>query len=91
MIYLLIALGGAAGSVLRYVIGGIAGAAVERATNVNFTVSVGTVVPRTVRVVAVPDVIVEVHPEWRAYRYFVVDDQIIIVDDGFRIIAVFTV
>jgi fluoride exporter len=36
MIYLLIALGGAAGSVLRYVIGGVAGAAVERSTNVSF-------------------------------------------------------
>src|SRR3954468_20494431 len=36
MIYLLIALGGAVGSVLRYVIGGVAGAAVERATHVNF-------------------------------------------------------
>jgi fluoride exporter len=36
MIYLLIALGGAVGSVLRYVIGGVAGAAVERATHINF-------------------------------------------------------
>jgi fluoride exporter len=36
MIYLLIAVGGAVGSVLRYFIGGVVGAAVERSTNVNF-------------------------------------------------------
>jgi hypothetical protein len=62
-----------------------------RATNVNFSVSVGTVVPTSVRVVAVPTVIVDIHPEWRGYMYFVVDDQIIIVDRGHRIIAVLDV
>jgi len=62
-----------------------------RATNVNFSVSVGTVVPTSVRVVAVPTVIVDIHPEWRGYMYFVVDDQIIIVDRGHRIIAVLAV
>jgi hypothetical protein len=62
-----------------------------RATNVNFSVSVGTVVPTSVRVVAVPSILVDIHPEWRAYMYFVVGDQIIIVDRNHRIIAVLDV
>jgi Protein of unknown function (DUF1236) len=62
-----------------------------RATNVNFSVSVGTAVPTSVRVVAVPTVLVDIHPEWRGYMYFVVGDQIIIVDRGHRIIAVLDV
>jgi Protein of unknown function (DUF1236) len=62
-----------------------------RATNVNFSVSVGTAVPTSVRVVAVPTILVDIHPEWRGYMYFVVGDQIIIVDRGHRIIAVLDV
>ena len=62
-----------------------------RVTNVDFAVSVGTVVPQHVRVVAVPDVIVEVHPQWRGYLYFVVEDQIIIVDRNHRIVAILVV
>jgi hypothetical protein len=62
-----------------------------RASNVNFAISVGTTVPTTVRVVEVPAVIIEVHPEYRGHMYFVVDDEIIIVDRNHRIIAVLTV
>ena len=63
-----------------------------RVTNVNFSISVGTVVPRTVRVVAVPDTIVRIHPAWRGYRYFVYNDEIIIVEpDTLRIVAVLVV
>jgi CrcB protein len=36
MIYLLIALGGAVGSVLRYVVGDVVGPAIERSSHVNF-------------------------------------------------------
>jgi hypothetical protein len=64
---------------------------VPRATNVNFSVNVGTAVPTSVRVVEVPTVIVNIHPEWRGYRYFVYEDQIIIVDNGHRIVAVLVV
>ena len=64
---------------------------VERAS-INFALTVGTVVPRTVRLVAVPALIVEVHPAWRGYLYFVVDDEIIIVEPGsLRIVAVIAV
>ncbi len=69
----------------------LAGGNVPRATNVNFSINVGTVVPTSVRVVAVPAVIVEIHPEWRGYMYFVVGDEIIIVDRSHRIVAVLAV
>ena len=62
-----------------------------RASNVNFSISVGTTVPERVRVVAVPQVIVDVHPEWRGYLYFVVDERIIIVDRNHRIVAILVV
>jgi len=62
-----------------------------RETNVNFSVNVGTVVPRTVHVAAVPETLIRIHPEWRAHKFFVVRDEIIIVDENFRIIAVLPV
>ena len=58
-------------------------------SNINFTVNVGTVVPRTVKIVSVPSVLVEYHPAWRGYSYFIVDDEIIIVEPRtLKIIAV---
>lgn len=48
-------------------------------SNVNFSVSVGTVVPRTVRVQTVPASIVSIVPQYRGYSYFVVEDRIVIV------------
>ena len=63
-----------------------------RVNNVNFSINVGTVVPSHVHVVAVPPLLVEYHPEWRGYRYFVVNDEIIIVEPGtLRIVAVLPV
>lgn len=48
-------------------------------TNVNFSVSVGTAVPRTVSLHRVPTTIVEIVPQYRGYDYFVVRDQVVIV------------
>jgi len=62
-----------------------------RASNVNFNLAVGTVVPTAVRVVEVPQVIIEIHPEWRGFWYFVVNDEIIIVDRDHKIVAVLVV
>ena len=63
-----------------------------RVSKVDFSLNVGTVVPRTVHVVEVPEVIVTVHPEWRGYRYFVVNDEIVIVEpDTLKIVAVIDV
>jgi hypothetical protein len=59
-------------------------------TEINFNISVGTTVPRDrVRLVTVPSTIVEIHPAWRGYLYFVVEEEIIIVEPGsLRIVAV---
>jgi hypothetical protein len=61
-------------------------------TQVKFSLNVGTVVPRTVRVSPVPPILVEIHPAWRGYRYFVVGDELVIVEpDTLRIVAVIAV
>jgi hypothetical protein len=45
-----------------------------------------------VRVVTVPDVIVEIHPAWRGFLYFVYEDEIVIVDPrSHKIVAVLDV
>jgi uncharacterized protein DUF1236 len=51
-----------------------------RVSSPNFKVSVGAEVPRTVRFAALPRTIVEIEPEWRGFEYFMVGDQIVIVD-----------
>lgn len=56
--------------------------------NVDFSVNVGTAIPRTVRIVVLPPVFLEVYPQYRGRKYFVYNDQIIIVDDDYKIIAV---
>jgi hypothetical protein len=69
----------------------LAGGNVPRANNVNFSVNVGTAVPRSVHVVEVPSVIVDIHPQWRGFWYFVVGDEIIIVDRSHKIVAILAV
>jgi hypothetical protein len=66
----------------------LAGGNVPRANNVNFSINVGTAVPTSVHVVEVPATLIEIHPEWRGHMYFVVGDEIIIVDRNHRIIAI---
>ena len=62
-----------------------------RVTSVDFSVRVGTVIPRTVTLVVVPAVLVEFYPQYRGRKYFVYNDEIIIVDDEYRIVAVIQV
>jgi hypothetical protein len=63
-----------------------------KVSRVDFPVTEGTIIPRTVHVVAVPETLVEIHPEWRGYDYFVYNDEIIIVEpDTFRIVAIVAV
>jgi hypothetical protein len=58
-------------------------------TNVNFSVSVGTVVPRDVHLQTVPADIVEVVPQYRGYSFFAVRDEIVIVDPAsYKIVTV---
>ena len=61
-----------------------------RVSSVDFDLAVGSVVPRgPVQVVPVPDVLVQIKPEWRGLLYFVYDSQIVIVDPGdMRIVAI---
>ena len=55
----------------------------------NFNVSVGAVVPSTVQVVVHPPRVVEIYPQWRGYRYFIVGDRIIIVEpDTLRVVFI---
>jgi peptidoglycan hydrolase-like protein with peptidoglycan-binding domain len=61
---------------------------VPRVTNVNFALSVGTLVPTSVRVVDVAPALIEINPQWRGHQYFVVRDDIIIVDHSRKIVAV---
>jgi len=49
-------------------------------TNVNFSVSVGTVVPHTVSLRPLPSTIVEIVPQYRGYDFMVVRDEVVIVE-----------
>lgn len=63
---------------------------IPRVSNVNFDIRVGTVVPRTVRFVTVPEDIVRIYPRFRRHRIIIVQDEILIIDPvTFRIVAVF--
>jgi hypothetical protein len=53
---------------------------VQPITKVNFSVSVGTVIPRDVRLHPVPAEVVEIVPQYRDYRFFTVRDEIVIVE-----------
>ena len=58
-------------------------------TNVAFAISIGTLVPRTVRFYPVPVELVQIYPSWRGYDFFLVGDQIIVVNPRTReIVAV---
>src|SRR5215472_1898475 len=51
-----------------------------RVSSVNFNLSVGTRVPRDVRIATLPARIVTIEPRWRGYEYFMVGEQIVIVN-----------
>jgi hypothetical protein len=60
-----------------------------RVSNVAFSLSVGTVVPRSVKYAPLPARVVEIYPAWRSYQFFIVGDQIVVVEpDSLRIVAV---
>jgi hypothetical protein len=48
--------------------------------NVNFSISVGTRVPREVSFHSLPAEIVTIYPDWRGYEFFLVRDQIVVVN-----------
>jgi hypothetical protein len=59
-------------------------------TNVNFSISVGTRVPRSgVSFHPLPAEVVTVYPEWRGYEFILVRDQILVIDpQTYEIVAV---
>jgi Protein of unknown function (DUF1236) len=58
-------------------------------TNVNFSISVGTRIPRDVEFHPLPTEIVTIYPEWRGYEFILVGEQIVVVDPRtFEIVAV---
>jgi hypothetical protein len=61
----------------------------ERLTNVQFSTTVGEMIPETVHLYALPVSVVEDAPQYRGYEYFLVGDEILIVNPRtMRIIAV---
>ena len=48
--------------------------------SVNFAVSVGTRVPRDIGFHPLPQEIVSIYPDWRGYEFFLVRDEIVVVD-----------
>jgi hypothetical protein len=62
---------------------------IPRVSNINVDLRVGSVVPRSVRFVSVPEEIVRIHPRFRRHRVVIIRDEIIIVDPvTFQIVAV---
>ena len=60
-----------------------------RAGNVDFNVTVGTAIPHGFRIMPVPETLVRIEPRWRGYRYFVYQDEVVIVNPrDMRIVAV---
>jgi len=60
-----------------------------RVAHVDFDVHVGVAVPRTVVLAPVPEDIVVIEPEWRGFEYFLVGDEIVVVDPAtLEIVAV---
>jgi uncharacterized protein DUF1236 len=53
---------------------------VNRVNQVNFSISVGTRVPRSVHLVALPATVISLVPQYRSYQYFVANDEICIVE-----------
>lgn len=52
---------------------------VER-VNLNVSVNVGTRIPASVRVHALPQQVIVIYPEWRGYDYILVGEQIVIIN-----------
>jgi Protein of unknown function (DUF1236) len=61
----------------------------EHLKNVQFAITIGEAVPRTVHLYKLPVRIVEYVPQYRDYEYILVGDEILIIDpQTFRIVAV---
>jgi hypothetical protein len=67
----------------------IRGQRVEPLNDVNFSIAVGSRVPRDITFHALPAEVVTIYPEWRGYEFVRVRDQILVIDPRtFEIVAV---
>jgi hypothetical protein len=67
----------------------IRGEHVAPVRDVNFSVAVGTRVPRDVSFHPLPTEVVSIYPEWRGYEFVLVRDQIVVIDPRtFEIVAI---
>ncbi len=53
---------------------------IKPVTNINFSISVGTRVPRTVTFHPLPADVITIYPAWRGYEFFLVNDEIVVVN-----------
>jgi hypothetical protein len=76
-------------SQIREHLGALRAGRVER---VNFNISVGARVPRTVVIRDLPPAFIRIVPRYRGYKYILVEDEIVIIDPRtLRIVAVIPV
>lgn len=62
---------------------------VQPISNVNFSLTVGTAVPRDIRLQTVPADVAEIVPQYRGYSFFMVRDEIVIVEPStYQIVTV---
>jgi uncharacterized protein DUF1236 len=62
---------------------------VQPLQNVNFSIAVGTRVPRDVRFHPLPREVISIYPEWRGYEFVLVNNQILVIDPRtFEIVAI---
>jgi hypothetical protein len=58
----------------------VADRSAPRVSRVDFQLNVGVAVPRSVKLAAVPSTIIEIQPAWRGFEYFLVGEEIVIVN-----------
>jgi hypothetical protein len=51
-----------------------------RTAKVDFSISIGTHVPRTLHLYRLPATVVEIYPTWRGYEYILVGNEILVVN-----------
>ncbi len=62
---------------------------VRELRDVDFSISIGTRVPRRIELYPIPAAVIDIVPQYRGYRYFVVQDDIVIVEpDTYEIVYV---
>ncbi|CAN5222171.1 DUF1236 domain-containing protein [soil metagenome] len=62
---------------------------IKPVTHVNFSISIGSRVPRDVEFHPLPTEIITVYPDWRGYDFILVNDQIIVINPrSYEIVAV---